>query len=214
MPRPSAAALAVKQKPSSNWLTPHPATGIPRPWDTLPAYRDPLGHPPLSALQKNGTIPSPTSSLATDNLAIAFGQTPAARTLKKKRLMKSILLSSAVGIFVLATLVAFSAPTPPVRALSCVPFSAERSVEHADVVLVGTVRELVADHSSGVLVEVGRYLKGSGPAAITFSSGTMAWDGWLFEENVGRQWLFFLKTDGESYEEWACSGSQPLDGAY
>ena len=134
--------------------------------------------------------------------------------LKKKRLMKSILLSSAMAIFVLATLVAFSAPTPPVRALSCVPFSAERSVEHADIVLVGTVRELVADHSSGVLVEVGRYLKGSGPAAITLSSGTMAWDGWLFEENVGRQWLFFLKTDGESYEEWACSGSQPLDGAY
>lgn len=114
----------------------------------------------------------------------------------------------------LLALIAVATHVPAALALTCVPFSAERSVERSDVVLVGTVHSIDVNHASKAEIAVDRYLKGSGQALVTFESVTMSWAGGWSEDQIGQEWLFFLEVEGNAFLEPACSGSHPLDGKY
>ena len=121
----------------------------------------------------------------------------------------------------------------PAYACSCAVQSVEDYVANADVIVIGTVVQVVdatdqfratPEKSEGTgiasvadidaVVSVERYLKGAGPAEIVAddppSGGSC---GFLDESSLGQRYLLFLTGDASPFATHLCSGSTPLEGA-
>jgi hypothetical protein len=133
--------------------------------------------------------------------------------------MKHLLAPSALLV---TTAIVFSAITPA-HACSCIQLSVEQTVVNADVIAVARITGLVDDEldprplivDKDGLAAVERYLKGSGPSAITVddpSDGGVC--GFLGEGAVGERFLFFLTTDSGGYKTNLCAGNALLTGEF
>ena len=114
----------------------------------------------------------------------------------------------------------------PAYACSCAPLPPQAHVDNADVIVIGTVSEVIdtteqfpapEEKSDGAIpdvdavIEVERYLTGSGPAEIEVddppSGGTC---GFLEQTSLGQRYLLFLTGEASPFKTHLCSGSTLL----
>jgi len=114
----------------------------------------------------------------------------------------------------------------PAYACSCAPLPPKAHVDNADVIVIGTVSEVIdtteqfpapEEKSDGAIpdvdavIEVERYLKGSGPAEIEVddppSGGTC---GFFEQASLGQRYVLFLTGETSLLQTHLCSGSTPL----
>ena len=114
----------------------------------------------------------------------------------------------------------------PAYACSCAPLSADQHVANADHIAIGTVVRLIhtteqfpapEEKPDGTIpdvdavVEVERYLKGSGPAEIEVddppSGGTC---GFFDQSSLEQRYLLLLTGETSPFKTHLCSGSTPL----
>jgi hypothetical protein len=126
-----------------------------------------------------------------------------------------------VAVAMTAALLARSAA--PAAACTCSAYPTETdaivySLRFSDVVVVGTVLELVDDideyaPDKDARVGVERYLKGTGPQDLVADDGTGADDcGFIGDFMVGRKWVFFLQ--GDSYRTGVCLSNREATDEY
>ena len=129
--------------------------------------------------------------------------------------MKRLLLPLAA----LATAGLLFTSTRPAYGCSCLPSSTQQKVENADVIVIGTVVQLIEDPDEGVgtelevdgIVSVERYVKGSGPSEIEVDdppSGGLC--GFLDQTSTGKRYLFLLSGQAAGFSTSSCDGSIPI----
>jgi len=127
-----------------------------------------------------------------------------------------------VAVAMTAALLARTA-APAVYACTCPPYPTETdaiiySLHFSDVVVVGTVLELVDDideyaPDKDAHVGVERYLKGTGPQDLVADDGIGGGDcGFIGDYMVGRKWVFFLQ--GDAYRTGMCLGNREATDEY
>lgn len=123
-----------------------------------------------------------------------------------------------------ATALLFTSITPA-HACSCLVAPLEDRVQFADIVVVGEVASLTTetivvgqsppfDTISGAIVEVKRYLKGSGssPISVDESASALTTCNWFGRDSVNQRHLLFLFAQDGRLLTHLCSGNVILTG--
>lgn len=128
--------------------------------------------------------------------------------------MRLLTRSLAALLFVLVTALFLAVAAPrDAYALSCAPTTPELLVARADFVFTGTVHSVPTSWSREhplAIMDVERYLKGSGPSRVTVDWLEAGWWGSWNKDNVGDSYLVFAKREGSAYVANLCNGTRPL----